>query len=54
LIVPTLNLTEVDKRCAMINHVLSIRECPVRIFAIQNFAFGGVNTSLFIKRGPDH
>jgi 3-oxoacyl-[acyl-carrier-protein] synthase II len=49
-IAPTLNLEEVDARCAMINHVLTLREQPIRIATIQNFAFGGVNTSLIIKK----
>ncbi len=49
-IAPTLNLDEIDKRCAMINHVVSLRESPIRIASIQNFAFGGVNTSLIIKK----
>ena len=49
LIVPTLNLDEIDERCAMINHVVRMKEYPLRIAAIQNFAFGGVNTSLIIK-----
>ena len=49
-IAPTLNLETVDERCAMINHVLEIREKPVVIGAIQNFAFGGVNTSLIVKK----
>ncbi|HVO64900.1 MAG TPA: beta-ketoacyl synthase N-terminal-like domain-containing protein [Syntrophales bacterium] len=49
-IAPTLNLDEIDERCAMINHVVKLREQPVRIATIQNFAFGGVNTSLIIKK----
>jgi 3-oxoacyl-[acyl-carrier-protein] synthase II len=49
-VVPTLNLEEVDERCAMINHVRVRRERPLRIAAIQNFAFGGVNTSIIIKK----
>jgi len=51
-IAPTLNLEEIDERCAMINHVVSLREQPIRIATIQNFAFGGVNTSLIIKKMP--
>ena len=51
-IVPTLNLDEVDERCAMIHHSREVRDYPVRIAAVQNFAFGGVNTNLFIKK-PD-
>ena len=49
-IAPTLNLEEVDERCAMINHVTALREHPLRIAAIQNFAFGGVNTSVILKK----
>ena len=51
-IAPTLNLDEVDERCAAVNHVLTMKEYPIRIASIQNFAFGGVNTSLFIKKMP--
>ncbi len=51
-IAPTLNLDEIDERCAMINHVAKLREHPIRIATIQNFAFGGVNTSLIIKKMP--
>jgi 3-oxoacyl-[acyl-carrier-protein] synthase II len=49
-IAPTLNLDEIDERCAMINHVVKLREHPIRVATIQNFAFGGVNTSLIIKQ----
>ena len=47
---PTLNLVEVDGRCAMIRHVQHIEKKEIQIAAVQNFAFGGVNTTLFIKR----
>ncbi|MBP7734839.1 MAG: 3-oxoacyl-ACP synthase [Spirochaetes bacterium] len=50
VIVPTLNLEEVDPRCDMIQHVSTIKECEVKIASIQNFAFGGVNTCLFIQK----
>ena len=49
-IAPTLNLEEVDERCNMIRHITQLKEKPVNIAAIQNFAFGGVNTILFIKK----
>jgi len=49
-IVPTLNLEDIDERCAMIRHSREVREYPVRIAAVQNFAFGGVNTNLIIKK----
>ena len=50
IIAPTLNLEEVDDRCSMIRHTKKLRESDIRIAAIQNFAFGGVNTSLLIKK----
>ena len=48
---PTLNLENVDERCAMLRHVREITETEIRIAAIQNFAFGGVNTCLLIADG---
>lgn len=50
IIPPTLNLDEVDERCSMIRHVPELVESDIRIAAIQNFAFGGVNTSLILKK----
>ena len=47
---PTLNLDQVDERCSMIRHVQELVESDIRIAAIQNFAFGGVNTSLILKK----
>jgi 3-oxoacyl-[acyl-carrier-protein] synthase II len=52
-IAPTLNLKEVDARCAMLRHVTDLVEEPIRIAAIQNFAFGGVNTCIFLKKFAD-
>jgi 3-oxoacyl-[acyl-carrier-protein] synthase II len=49
-IAPTLNLDNIDKRCAMIKHVVGLRESDIRIAVIQNFAFGGVNTCLILKK----
>jgi 3-oxoacyl-[acyl-carrier-protein] synthase II len=49
-IAPTLNLDEVDKRCAMLRHVTNLVEEPIRVAAIQNFAFGGVNTCILLKK----
>ncbi len=52
-IAPTLNLDEVDNRCAGLRHVTRLMEAPIRIAAIQNFAFGGVNTCTFLKKFTD-
>ncbi len=46
---PTLNLETVDERCAMLRHVRKLTEVKTRVAAIQNFAFGGVNTCLIIR-----
>ncbi|MCK5070280.1 MAG: 3-oxoacyl-ACP synthase, partial [Desulfocapsa sp.] len=48
---PTLNLENVDERCAMLRHVREITETQIHTAAIQNFAFGGVNTCLLITDG---
>ncbi|MBW2635578.1 MAG: 3-oxoacyl-ACP synthase, partial [Deltaproteobacteria bacterium] len=48
-IAPTLNLDNIDERCAMIRHAQEIHAADIRIAAIQNFAFGGVNTCLLLK-----
>ena len=49
-IAPTLNLDKIDERCAMIKHAQHLIETDIRIAAIQNFAFGGVNTCLIIRK----
>jgi 3-oxoacyl-[acyl-carrier-protein] synthase II len=48
---PTLNLENVDERCAMLRHVREVTEAGTRTAAIQNFAFGGVNNCLIITDG---
>ena len=50
-IAPTLNLDNVDERCAMIRHVRALKAADIKTAAIQNFAFGGVNTCLLIRNG---
>jgi 3-oxoacyl-[acyl-carrier-protein] synthase II len=49
-IAPTLHLENIDERCAMIQHVQKLVEHKVSTAAIQNFAFGGVNTSLLMRK----
>jgi 3-oxoacyl-[acyl-carrier-protein] synthase II len=48
-IVPTRNLEEVDPSCSGLRHVLEVEERPVRTVLSNNFAFGGVNTSLLLR-----
>jgi len=50
VLVPTLHLEEVDERCAPIKHTAQVREVPVNIAAVQNFAFGGVDTCLVYRK----
>jgi 3-oxoacyl-[acyl-carrier-protein] synthase II len=50
VVVPTLNLDEIDENCKMINHTGKLKEVRINIASIQNFAFGGVNSIIFIKR----
>ncbi|MDB4576298.1 beta-ketoacyl-ACP synthase [bacterium] len=48
---PNLNLDEVDDKCAKLEYITGdVRELEARYFMTNNFAFGGVNTSLIFKR----
>ncbi len=47
---PTLNLDMVDERCRMIRHTGEVRRQKINTAAIQNFAFGGVNTCLLLRK----
>jgi 3-oxoacyl-[acyl-carrier-protein] synthase II len=49
----TLNLTEVDPECADLDYVMTRpRPLEVEYVMSNNFAFGGVNTSLVFRRWP--
>lgn len=50
LIPPTLNLETVDETCAMLNHTRHLIDDAVSIASVQNFAFGGVNTAIVLKK----
>lgn len=53
-VAPTLNLDEVDPECAPLDHVRGgPRGLRVEYAVSNNFAFGGVNTSLIFRRWPD-
>ncbi len=49
-IAPSLNLKEIDERCAMIKHTQEVMDGNIQTAAIQNFAFGGVNTCLLVRK----
>jgi 3-oxoacyl-[acyl-carrier-protein] synthase II len=51
---PTLNLDRVDPRCASLDYLQRHpRELHVDLVMSNNFAFGGVNTSLIFQRWPE-
>ena len=51
---PTLNLNDIDPRCGKVDYILSGgREIETDYVMSNNFAFGGVNTSLVFKRWKD-
>jgi 3-oxoacyl-[acyl-carrier-protein] synthase II len=50
-VAPTLNLEEQDPRCAPLDYVMGApRELAAETIVSNNFAFGGVNTSLVFRR----
>ncbi len=52
LVFPTLNLDEIDERCAMARHARALEEASIRVATVQSFAFGGVNAVLFLRAAP--
>ena len=48
---PTINLDEVDSRCGELDYLVGAgRDLDVEFSMSNNFAFGGVNTSLIFRR----
>jgi 3-oxoacyl-[acyl-carrier-protein] synthase II len=47
---PTINLDHVDPRCGDLDYVTDIRPHASTYIMSNNFAFGGINTSLIFKR----
>jgi len=48
---PTINLTSVDDRCAPLDYIMNKgRMIDAGVLMSNNFAFGGINTSLIFKR----
>jgi 3-oxoacyl-[acyl-carrier-protein] synthase II len=48
---PTANLANPDGRCAELDYVMGdARRCEIDYLMSNNFAFGGINTSLIFKR----
>jgi len=50
LLVPTLNLDNVDPLCAGVMHLKGVNERQVNTVIKNNFALGGVNSSIILRR----
>jgi 3-oxoacyl-[acyl-carrier-protein] synthase II len=50
MLLPTRNLEEIDPSCADIRHVQKIEKAEIRAVLSNNFAFGGMNTSLLLSK----
>ncbi len=49
---PNLNLDQLDERCAALDYITgNVRAASPRLIMSNNFAFGGINTSLILKLG---
>jgi len=49
-IIPTANLTVPAEECSAINNVLHLQERPITYALKNNFALGGINTALVLRR----
>ncbi len=47
---PTINLKNIDPRCEGLDIVTDLRKKDLNIVLSNNFAFGGINTSLLLKK----
>jgi 3-oxoacyl-[acyl-carrier-protein] synthase II len=50
LLIPTRNLENVSPDCEGVLHLKEVSERPVRHVLSNNFAFGGMNTSLLVSK----
>ena len=49
-VIPTLNLENVDELCNKIRHVQGVEDLSVHTAIKNNFALGGVNSSVILRR----
>ena len=47
---PTINFKTLDSRCSPINIITENTKKELNIILSNNFAFGGINTSIIIKK----
>jgi len=48
-LIPTRNLQQVDARCGAINHLQEVQKCRVRHILKNNFAMGGINSTIILR-----
>lgn len=53
LVIPTRNLVDIAPDCEGINHATALLKTPIHIAIKNNFALGGINTSLVLRRHDD-
>jgi 3-oxoacyl-[acyl-carrier-protein] synthase II len=49
VLIPTRNLSQIDPACAQVSHIVEKREAKTDLVLSNNFAFGGMNTSLIVS-----
>ncbi len=52
-VIPNRNLDSLDPRCAELDYVRELRDAELRHVMSNNFAFGGINTSLVLGPAPE-
>ena len=52
VLIPTLNLENIDPLCANVQHVPGVTNRPLTTVVKNNFALGGVNSSIILRRYP--
>jgi 3-oxoacyl-[acyl-carrier-protein] synthase II len=52
-VIPTLNLETVDPACNQVRHVRTVEKARLATTIKNNFAFGGVNSSIVLRRFED-
>jgi 3-oxoacyl-[acyl-carrier-protein] synthase II len=50
VLIPNINLNNVDERCAKLDYLKEAKKTSTEYIMSNNFAFGGVNTSLIFKK----
>ena len=50
ILIPTLNLEHIDPLCANVQHLHGVTRTPVATVIKNNFALGGVNSSIILRR----